>query len=293
MILQKEIAGLSEQYGVAKTVVDKDWVLGHFISGIYSDAELRGNLVFKGGTCLKKCWFSDYRFSEDLDFTSLSESFIFTDKHLKTICNHVRAYAGIQTHIVSLRPLLYQNKHVGYEAIVKYWGADHPKNEAPAPPERWQTKIKIEIILYEKLVFKSIDKRLHHPYSDELALKASVPCYAIEEVLAEKIRALIQRSYTAPRDYYDIWYLSTNITDLNWKIIVEGFYEKMRFKDLEFTGIGQLINPKSEKAVIAAWKNSFGHQIDRNKMPGYEEVKSSLTNLFNQIFNDPKSKNSH
>ena len=25
--------------------------------------------VFKGGTCIKKCYFETYRFSEDLDFT--------------------------------------------------------------------------------------------------------------------------------------------------------------------------------------------------------------------------------
>ncbi len=77
MILQKEIANLSQQYGVAKTVIDKDWVLGHFMSGIYSDEELKANLIFKGGTCLKKCWFPDYRFSEDLDFTSLIRKIYF------------------------------------------------------------------------------------------------------------------------------------------------------------------------------------------------------------------------
>jgi predicted nucleotidyltransferase component of viral defense system len=51
-----------------------------------------------------------------------------------------------------------------------------------------------------------------------------MPRYKIEEVLSEKIRALIQRSYTAPIDYYDIWYLSNNFPNLNWKIIIEAFY---------------------------------------------------------------------
>ena len=35
-----------------------------------------------------------------------------------------------------------------------------------------------------------------------------VPCYSIEEILAEKIRSLIQRSYTTSRNFYDIRYLS-------------------------------------------------------------------------------------
>jgi len=42
-----------------------------------------------------------------------------------------------------------------------------------------------------------------------------MPCYKIEEVLSEKIRALIQRSHTSPRDYYDSWYLSNNFPDLD------------------------------------------------------------------------------
>lgn len=42
-----------------------------------------------------------------------------------------------------------------------------------------------------------------HPYSDTL-VTSEIPCYSITEVLSEKLRALIQRSYTAPRDYYDI-----------------------------------------------------------------------------------------
>lgn len=29
--------------------------------------------VFKGGTCLKKCYFETYHFSEDLDFTLRNE----------------------------------------------------------------------------------------------------------------------------------------------------------------------------------------------------------------------------
>ena len=68
MILQKEIAIISEQLGVSKSVIDKDWMLGHFIAAIFNEPELKETLIFKGGTCLKKCWFEEYRFSEDLQF---------------------------------------------------------------------------------------------------------------------------------------------------------------------------------------------------------------------------------
>ena len=78
MILQKEIATISEQLGVSKSVIDKDWMLGHFIAAIFNEPELKETLIFKGGTCLKKCWFEEYRFSEDLDFTSKSQEFELT-----------------------------------------------------------------------------------------------------------------------------------------------------------------------------------------------------------------------
>lgn len=282
MIFQKEVADIAQNVGVAKTVIDKDWVLGHFIAAMYTVPEIRDNLIFKGGTSLRKCWFNDYRFSEDLDFTSTNESFIFTDKNLLDICEKVTAHAEIQTYIVSLKPIKFQGKHVGFEAIVKYWGADHSKNEAPAPVERWQTKIKIEIILYEKMIFKPIQRELFHPYSDCLLINTSIPCYAIEEVLSEKIRALIQRSYAAPRDYYDIWYLTNNMTGLDWNKIIAAFHEKMKYKNLEFTGIEQLINLKSERAVKLAWRNSLGHQIKRDTLPDFDVVKGELEALLNK-----------
>ncbi|RLD54559.1 MAG: nucleotidyl transferase AbiEii/AbiGii toxin family protein, partial [Bacteroidetes bacterium] len=64
MLLKKEIEEISTLKGVAKSTIDKDWVLGHFIDAIFSVPECRNDLIFKGGTCLKKCRYPDYRFSE-------------------------------------------------------------------------------------------------------------------------------------------------------------------------------------------------------------------------------------
>lgn len=284
MILQKEIATISEQVGVSKSVIDKDWMLGHFIAAIFNEPELKETLIFKGGTCLKKCWFEEYRFSEDLDFTSKSQDFKLTTVHLKFITKQIEDQTGVKTHIVSLRELQFKDNLTGYEAIIKFWGADHPRNVMPTTPSRWQTKIKIEIILYEEIIFDTTERTVSHPYSDKLALENPVPCYKIEEVLSEKIRALIQRSYTAPRDYYDIWYLSNNFPDLNWTLIVDAFYKKMKFKNIELTGIDQLINAKRDKALKGAWKNSLGHQIQPDKLPEYEIVRENLLQLFEHIF---------
>ena len=65
MILKKEIGQRSKEWGVPPDTVDKDWVLGHFLSIFHGWENHASQLVFKGGTCLRKCYFPDYRFSED------------------------------------------------------------------------------------------------------------------------------------------------------------------------------------------------------------------------------------
>ncbi len=285
MILKKEIEKLAEEKGVAKSTIDKDWVLGHFIDAIFSIPECRSSLVFKGGTCLKKCYFPDYRFSEDLDFTSINPEFVLDKKLLTSITKLVSERIDIPLHIQELKQLKHKEKPTGYAAIIKFWGADHPRNHTPPPPERWTTSIKIEIILYETMLFPLEYKQVTNGYSDKLSeTTSSIPCYSIQEVLSEKLRALIQRSYTAPRDFYDIWYLSNNVYDLDWKNIVEAFHKKMAFKGLEFTGIDQMINEENDKRLKAAWVNSLGHQIAANKLSDYENIKTELLSLFKTIF---------
>ena len=69
MIDRREILDTAETFGLLPHVVEKDYVLGWVLAGIYGQRTLAKSWIFKGGTCLKKCYFETYRFSEDLDFT--------------------------------------------------------------------------------------------------------------------------------------------------------------------------------------------------------------------------------
>ena len=73
MIDKSEIMEFSREFGLRANVIEKYYVLGWVLAGIFNHIEIGPNWVFKGGTCLKKCYFETYRFSEDLDFT-LTES---------------------------------------------------------------------------------------------------------------------------------------------------------------------------------------------------------------------------
>ncbi|QIH36103.1 nucleotidyl transferase AbiEii/AbiGii toxin family protein [Sphingobacterium sp. DR205] len=285
MILKKEIEKKALEHEVSRSTIDKDWALGHFVDAIFSIDSCREALIFKGGTCLRKCYIPDYRFSEDLDFTSINSDFQLDEDLLRQVMSIVQERTGMQLHLEKLTDLRHNDMPTGYAAVVKFWGADHSKDQIPPDPSRWTTSIKIEIILYEKMLFASTLKTVYHDYSDQLSSAVDeIACYDIREVLSEKLRALIQRSYTAPRDYYDIWYLSKYACDLDWAEIKHAFLEKMAFKGLEFTGIDQLLNAKSENTVKRAWKNSLGHQIATRKLPAFDEVKKDLELLFNTIF---------
>ena len=68
MIPKAEILAVATETGLLPSTVEKDYALGWVLFGIGQHGAL-GRWYFKGGTCLKKCYFDTYRFSEDLDFT--------------------------------------------------------------------------------------------------------------------------------------------------------------------------------------------------------------------------------
>ncbi len=61
-----------KRLGIPWEVLERDYLLSWILAGIYQVDALRNTLVFKGGTALKKCYFGDYRFSEDLDFSGVA-----------------------------------------------------------------------------------------------------------------------------------------------------------------------------------------------------------------------------
>ena len=281
MIFRKEIAEKSELWGVPPETVDKDWVLGHFLSAFYLLDEHITKLVFKGGTCLRKCRFPNYRFSEDLDFTSTDPDFKLTRGLINRAIENVRNKVGILFHIADLKFLVYNDIFAGFQVKIQYWGANHGKNQFPPAPERWLTSIKLEINLYERMEFEPENRPIDHPYSDiDATGKIEIPCYDLKEVIAEKICSLVQRSYTAPRDVYDIWMLKDHIRDSDWTEVSKAFLNKMRLKGYTYSGVDQLINARSIDILKRSWTQSLGHQLQSSSLPDIDIVLNELTSAF-------------
>jgi predicted nucleotidyltransferase component of viral defense system len=105
---------------VPPDTVDKDYVLGHFLSVFAS--HYQNELIFKGGTCLRKCYIEGYRFSEDLDFTAFDGSFTLDQKDVRQVAIITERKTGIRFHVGRIKNLVFQNEHKGFQADVKYWG---------------------------------------------------------------------------------------------------------------------------------------------------------------------------
>jgi len=99
LISRQEILDFSREFGLTSNIIEKDYLLGWILGGISQHSELGSEWIFKGGTCLKKCYFETYRFSEDLDFTIKNADHCnqeFLTNALKEVADRVYEKAGIE-----------------------------------------------------------------------------------------------------------------------------------------------------------------------------------------------------
>ena len=161
MIRKQDILDRAAEWRLRPEIVEKDYVLGWLLAGI-ATAPLGEHWIFKGGTSIRKCYFETYRFSEDLDFSLLDGAAYGQSKLLDSLCSladRVSELSGIQ-----LPP----------DAIV----VRERRNLQGQPT--FEGRVGYRLIL--------------HPYPDELPENASVRTYCFNELLAEKTRALFERS---------------------------------------------------------------------------------------------------
>lgn len=283
MITQKEIIGIARTKAVKTKTIDKDWILGHFLNAMYSISEVQSKFVFKGGTCLRKCYIEDYRFSEDLDFTLLDKSFNIDTKFMNKVIVRAEETSGAKFYFNRTKTQKSNDDEQGYEIKVKFWGADHKPNQRPLPPARWQTTIKLDISFSEKLYCPPNKKIIFHNYSDSDKINQTIPVYSINEIISEKLRSLIQRN--RPRDIYDLWTLSDMISETEYSKIKQLLYQKADDKNIVIASINDFINPKKEGSNKRAWNSSLGDHLPENMLPEFTKVYDTVTVFTKKILN--------
>lgn len=194
--------------GLPWEVLERDYLLSWVLAGITQVEALRDTLVFKGGTALKKCYFGDYRFSEDLDFTAVGSvpTGATMESAMQEACTQavklLDPYAPVE--IVCERHIEREPHPGGQEAFDIR--ARFPWHRQP------QAHVMVETTVDEPLLKPPLRRSVLHDYGEPLAAQVSV--YSLEEIIAEKLRAILQHQRalerrgwvrSRARDYYDLW----------------------------------------------------------------------------------------
>lgn len=270
--------GFSREFGLTANIVEKDYVLGWFLAGITNLNELSASWVFKGGTCLKKCYFETYRFSEDLDFTlthagHLKEEFLVHS--FQNIGTWIYETAGIEIPNDTIRFEVFTNSRGGIsaEGRIGYRGPMQQRGD-------W-ARIKLDLTSHEVLVRDPVIREVHHPYSDRPGEGMKVTCYCFEEVFAEKIRALAER--LRPRDLYDVVHLyRQDELRPDRPIVLSTLEKKCAFKGISVPTF-EIIERKPERAELEAeWKNMLNHQLPA--LPPFDQFWQELPCVFKWLY---------
>lgn len=270
MISLEELRIAARHQGVAPEVLEKDYCLGWFISGI-AESALGDALILKGGTALRKGYFPDYRFSEDLDYTTKR---VWTGEELKAAleqaCRLGTRMSGIAFSLVSLDPVRTDPNTPAWNARVSFVG--------PRAQAREARRIRLDITAFEEILLEPEFRQVFHPYSDVLDKPALF--YQLEEILAEKLRTILQRGY--PRDVYDVWYMLQNAGDrFDEEIVRDIFIRKCAYKGVIFNAVDQFFDILKAKNTEIHWQRSLGMQI--RSLPEFQSVCQELRASLNAL----------
>ncbi|HUX79798.1 MAG TPA: nucleotidyl transferase AbiEii/AbiGii toxin family protein [Alphaproteobacteria bacterium] len=268
MIKKTELLRVQKTTGLPLSTIEKDYVLSLLIWSITQNQNLKNDWVFKGGTCLKKCYFGDYRFSEDLDYTVIPDASVEVGyiKEQLLICfdNIFDQFAvRIERENLVISPFL-DKAGLFIQIKIPYQGPLMPSGSLP--------KIKLDISKEEILILDPIKLPLIHGYSDELMCSTNVTCYSLYEIFAEKLRALVQR--TRPRDLYDVVHLQDLFQrqGLDMDILHKVSKEKFSHKGLNYPENIHDILPHVFEETKADWDIMLSHQVkDLVKIDVYME----------------------
>jgi len=232
---------------------EKDYVLSAALSVI---AGLPIVLVFKGGTCIKKAYYPEFRFSSDLDFAVTGKG-DYSGEVRKAFEN--RTIHGIR--FLKVRTI--EREKEGNAALAVQYSSQ-------ASAAGHVDSIRTEFSAETPVILEARKRDVLDPLEYGLP-KAALECMGLEEILAEKVHAIYHRR--KPRDLYDLSYLLDKGIPVNHGMIAEKLkplntsLEAGTFRErTEMLGerwdydLGKLFIevPDFRKAQEKAMKNLFG-----------------------------------
>lgn len=264
--------------GVQWDVLERDYLLSWILAGVGQVPVLRDTLVFKGGTALKKCYFGDYRFSEDLDFSGLDGL-----PEGDSLGAAMREAGAAAVRLLDE----YAPVELTCERYVER--APHPRGQeaftlrARLPwQSRPQIRVMIEITVDEPVLWPVKSRSVMHDYEEPL--DAALQVYSLEETVAEKLRAILQQadmhasrgwSRSRARDYYDLWrVLGTYRDRMDFTGFVPLLREKCAVRGVGFEGPEDFFQSAMLAEVERTWDQSLALLV-----PGLPAIETVIDDL--------------
>jgi predicted nucleotidyltransferase component of viral defense system len=276
MITRDEIQAKSLEFGIHQANVQRDYVFGWLLAGLYSESALKNVLVLKGGNCFRKAYFPNTRFSRDLDFSTESA----VDEGLlgfefNNVCRFVNAQSGVIFDLERNRVQL-QNEIDDKRRVfdVRLYFKDFYGNA-----DHITISLAIDVTEFDRIYLPVQERRLIHPYSDSATCTTAVKCIKLEEMLASKLKCLLQRRHTA--DLYDLVYsiFVNREIDVDRREVLSTFFRKTIYE--RHPGVArQLLLDLPLDLLRTAWTKYIIAPIQ-----GVLDFDDTLAN-FKQVIND-------
>lgn len=236
MIESQKLRKKARELHLDLALVEKDYALGWILFGV-AKSTISQQIIFKGGTALSKIYYPyGWRLSEDLDFT-VEDNKLWTNikKSLsKEIPDIIWSSSGIS---VKVNGKMFSNPNY-LQCKFQYVG----------PISRNTVKIEFTRELF---VGDIVTKNVPRVYDYE---EFEVKVYSLENILAEKLRTLIERGYA--RDYYDVWRLISS-NKFNGDNVKQLFLDKCKGKNIVYSGVNQFFPQNLDNELDVYYKNNL------------------------------------
>jgi predicted nucleotidyltransferase component of viral defense system len=274
VIEKRELQELQSEWSLDIGVIEKDYVLGWLLAGINNHDALARTWIFKGGTCLRKCYYETYRFSEDLDFTVIDDG-PETPEDLQpifeSIAGWIREESGIELNLDEKSFL--RKKNLRGQPTTQGRIAYRGPNPPPVLP-----KVKIDITADELLVHRAELRPIGHQYSDNPIPVDGALCYRLTELFGEKLRALAERC--RPRDLYDVVHMHRHPDMIGLAgDVADILRQKCEHAGIDVPTLESMRASPYREEIEGEWESMLGHQLPR-PLPPFETFWATLEDVF-------------
>jgi uncharacterized protein len=284
--------------GLLHDAVIKDHILSYLLAGIAATPGLGDGLAFKGGTALRKCWFPQYRYSEDLDFTLIDGASIETDELVGLIKSAGERAVQLvpdygARYSFDVRMTVPREPHAFGQANIRLVGK---------APSGAAVTIKVEITgTDEPVLLPAVERRVLHSFPEE-DFDATIRCYALEEIAVEKVRAGLQvrdrlnrfeeqgRAGYAHRvrDVYDLWFLRTNTdVELDWAVVRRILAAKTKARNTRWDSADDFRDDRVQRLYREQWTPRLQGFV--SELPSFDEAWSVYSEILDDVAVVPMS----